>query len=151
DAVRAAEERSLAVNALFTSAHQKIILAVAGAFFRLGAARAQVEVTRDALERTRAVATAVEARYGRGIATSVALLEAKREVAQAEYNVSDARAGEVIAYSALIASVGIDPELHLEIATGTSRELPGRLARKAHSYVEAALEGRPDLRAARAL
>ncbi len=93
DAVKAAENLSVAANAMFTAAHQKMIFDVARAYFRLGAARAQVAVNRDALERTRAIAKAADARYAQGVATVVELSEAKREVAQAEYNLTQATGG----------------------------------------------------------
>ncbi len=148
--VRAAENQSIAANALFTAEHQKIIYDVATAYFRLSAARAQIAVCRDALERTRAVAKAAEARFAHGIATVVERSEATREVAQAEYNLAQAEAGEIIVYTALVAAMGIAPVAKLEVATNPSRELPARVEQKVDAYVESALASRADLRAARA-
>jgi outer membrane protein TolC len=149
-AVKAAESLSIASNALFTAAHQKIIFDVASAYFRLSAARSQIAVNKDALERTRTVAKAAEARYAQGIATVVELSEARREVAQAEYNLAEAEAGEIAVYSALVVAMGIDPAVHLEVAENPSRELPSRVDGKLEDYVKSALRSRPDLRAARA-
>jgi outer membrane protein len=148
--MRAAEERSVAANSLFTAEHQRVIFEVARAYFRLNAARAQVATAADALERTRSIAKAVEARYGQGIATSVALLESKREVAQAEYNLSQTQAIEIAARAALVTAMGVDPAARFEVAGNPSRELRSRLDKRVDSYVESALRTRPDLRAARA-
>jgi outer membrane protein len=148
--VRAAENLSTAANALFTAEHQKVVFDVARAYFRLNAARAQVEVSRDALARTRAIAEAAEARYAQGIATVVELSEARREVAQAEYNVAQAQAGEITVYAALVSALGIDPAVHIDVAPNPSRPLANRIDQKVGSYVEAAQSGRADLRAARA-
>jgi outer membrane protein TolC len=150
DGVKAAENQSVAANAMFTAAHQKMMFEVARAYFRLGAAQAQVTVNRDALERTRSIAKAADARYAQGVATVVELSEAKREVAQAEYNLTQAEAGEVIGYAALVSAMGIDPGVRLAVGITPSLELPTRLDDKVDRYVESALAKRPDLYAARA-
>lgn len=150
DGVKAAEELSVAANALFTAEHQKIILEVASAYFRLGAARAQVDVSRDALERTRSLAQAAEARYTQGVATVVERSEARREVAQSEYNLMQAQAGEIIVHAALVSAMGIDPDIQLDVATSPSHDLPGQLEQKVDVCVKSALATRPDLGAARA-
>jgi outer membrane protein len=147
--VRAAKELSAAANALFTAEHERVIFEVARAFFRLNAARAQVAVSRDALERTREIAKAAEARFAQGLATVVETAEARREVAQSEYSVAQAQSLEIAAYAALVSAVGIDPEVHLEAAGNASGALPARLARTVDAYVEEALTARADLRAAR--
>jgi len=150
DGVKAAENQSVAANAMFTAAHQKMMFDVARAYFRLSAARAQVAVNRDALERTRSIAQAADARYTQGVATVVELSEAKREVAQAEYNLAQAEAAEINVYAALVSAMGIDPDVQLAVATNPSLELPSRLDEKVDRYVQAALAKRPDLYAARA-
>jgi len=150
DGVKAAENLSVAANAMFTAAHQKMMFEIARAYFRLGAAQAQVAVNRDALSRTRSIAKAADARFAQGVATVVELSEAKREVAQAEYNLTQAEAGEVTRYAALLSAMGVDPGVRPVIAITPSLELPGRLDEKVDHYVESAFAKRPDLYAARA-
>lgn len=150
-AVEAAEQASTAANVSFTGVHQKVVLEVSRAYFRLGAARAQTAVARDALERTRGIARAAEARRRRGLATTVEVVEAQREVAQGEYNLTQAQAAETAVYTALLAAMGVDPLQELQIATGSSRELPAQLELKVDDYLHAALKTRPDLQAAVAL
>src|SRR5215475_1137184 len=118
--VRAAENLSVAANALFTAEHERVIFEVARAFFRLNAARAQVAVSRDALERTRTIATAAEARYGQGLATVVDTSEARREIAQGEYSVTQAQSVEITAHAALVSALGIDPQAQLAVVEQAS-------------------------------
>jgi outer membrane protein TolC len=150
DDVRAAENLSTAANALFTAEHEKVIFEVARAYFRLSATRAQVAVNRDALERTRVIAKAAEARYGQGLATVVDTAEARREVVQGEYNVAQAQSGEIAAYAALVSALGIDPEVRVGVTEQASGPLPTRLTQPVTAYVHKARTLRADLRAARA-
>lgn len=149
--VEAAEHASLAANVAFTGAHQKVVFDVTRAWLRLSAARAQSSVARAALERTRGIARATEARRGRGLATTVELVQAQREVAQGEYDLARAQAAEVAVYTALVATLGVDPLTNLSVRTTTSRDLPEHLDRAVDSYLRAALRTRPDLQAALAL
>ncbi|HVK75713.1 MAG TPA: TolC family protein [Kofleriaceae bacterium] len=148
--VQVARDLSTAANALFTAEHERVVFEVARAFFRLNAARAQVAVSHDTLERTRAIAASADARYARGLATAVETSEARRELAQGEYNVAQAQAAEIAARAGLVAAIGLDPKVPLEVAEDASVALPTRLARDVDAYIEAALAARPDLRAARA-
>jgi outer membrane protein len=149
--VDAAEQASVAANVSFSAEHQKVVLEVSKAYFKLGAARAQTALARDALERTRGIARAAEARRARGLATTVEAVEARREVAQGEYNLTQAQASETAVYAALLATMGVDPLQELKIAAGASRELPVQLDLKVDDYLRAALKTRPDLLAAVAL
>jgi outer membrane protein len=149
--VEAAEHASVAANVTFTAAHQKVVFDVTRAYLRLSAARAQTAVARDALERTRGIAKAAEARRQRGLATTVEVVETRREVAQGEYDLAQAQAAEVAVYTALLATLGVDPLTKLGVATTSSKNLPERLDRGVDAYVRTALRTRPDLQAAVAL
>ena len=147
-AVDAAEHASDASNAAFTAKHQQVVFDVTRAYLRLSAARAQTAVARDALERTRAIAKAAEGRYAQGVATTVEVTEARREVASAEYNVVQAEAAETTVYTALLSTMGVDPVVRLNIASNPSRELPSQLEGDVEAFVQSALKTRPDLQAA---
>jgi len=146
--VEAAEYASVAANVTFTGAHQRVVFDVTRAYLRLSAARAQTAVARDALERTRRIAKSAEARKARGLATTVEVVEARREVAQGDYGLMQAQAAEVAVYTALLATLGVDPLTKLNVATTLSRDLPERLDGSVDSYLHAALRTRPDLQAA---
>ncbi len=132
--VDAAERASDASNAAFTAKHQQVVFDVTRAYLRLSAARAQTAVARDALERTRAIAKGAEERYAQGIATTVEVTEARREVASAEYNVVQAEAAETTVYTALLSTMGVDPVLRLNIASNPSRELPAQLEGEVQAF-----------------
>lgn len=149
--VEAAEHASVAANVTFTAAHQKVVFDVTRAYLRLSAARTQTAVARDALDRTRGIAKAAEARRQRGLATTIEVVETRREVAQGEYDLAQARAAEVAVYTALLATLGVDPLTKLGVATTLSKDLPERLDRGVDAYVRTALRTRPDLQAAVAL
>ena len=149
--VEAAEHASVAANVFFTAAHQRVVFEVTRAYLRLSAARAQTAVARDALQRTRAIAKAAEARRERGLATTVEVFEARREVAQGEYSLAQAQAAEVAVYTALLATLGVDPLTRVKVAATSSRDLPEHLDGSVDSYMRAALRTRPDLQAAVAM
>jgi outer membrane protein TolC len=148
--VRSAESVSVAANALFTAEHEKVMFDVASAYFRLNAARAQVAVSRETLDRTRVIADSADARYGQGLATVVETAEARRDVAQAEYNVKSAEAAVIVAHAALVTALGVDPEAKLGVADRASGPLPAHLEQPVTAYVQQALTSRADLRAAQA-
>ena len=149
-AERAAEQGSVAANLLFVGEHQKLLFQVSRTYFRLGAARAQVRVAQEALDRTRTIDQSAEAKFGRGLATAVEIAEGRREVAQAEYSLSEARAAEKVAQSALLTALGVDPRMTLEIATLSSGVLVDSLRQPVDGYLQSALGSRPDLGAAQA-
>ena len=149
-AKREAEQTSIAANLLFVGEHQKLLFQVARSYFRLGAERAQVQVSQESLDRTRTMDQAAEARFGRGLATAVEVAEARRGVAQAEYELSEARAAEKTAESALLTAMGVDPRIELQIDTVQSGTLVSSVRGPVDSYLQSALGSRPDLRAARA-
>jgi outer membrane protein len=149
--VEAAENASVAANVSFSAAHQRVVFEVTRAYLRLNAARAQSAVARDALQRTRAIAKGADARRDRGLATTVEVSEARREVAQDEYSLAQAQASETAVYTALLATLGLDPLTRLNVATISSRELPEHLDDSVDSYLRAALRTRPDLQAAVAM
>lgn len=148
--VKAAEQTSVGANLVFVGEHQRLLFQVATSYFRLGAARAQVGVAQEALERTRTIARSAEARFGRGLATTVEVAEGQREVAQAEYGLVEARATETAATSALLTAMGVDPSVALDVETVSSRPLPDSLREPVEAYLKTALASRPDLLAAAA-
>lgn len=149
-AKRAAEQGSVAANLVFVGEHQKLLFQVSRTYFRLGAARAQVKVAQEALDRTRTIDQSAEAKFGRGLATAVEVAEARREVAQAEYELSEARAAEKVAQSALLTALGVDPRMTLGIETLSSGVLADSLRGPVDGYLQTALSSRPDLGAAQA-
>jgi outer membrane protein TolC len=146
--VKEAEAKSFVANVTFTEAHEKVIYAVSRAYFALGAARASVRVAEHAAENARRTQDISESRRGQGVATVVEVAQARRQTAQANYDLVRARGTERTAYSALVASMGVDPSGALEVADTSDRSLPPAPIEGVRSLVERALVNRPDVVAA---
>ena len=146
--VQSARQLSVAANATFTGVHQKLILDVAKAFYKLNAARGQAAVAREALTHAERMAEAVQERRARGLATVVESTHAKREVVQAQYDAAQADAVEVDSYAELLEAMGADPSLQIRVEDNASHPLPRGIDQRVDRYVQSALRTRPDLVAA---
>jgi outer membrane protein TolC len=146
--VQEAEAKSFVANVTFTEAHEKVLYDVSRAYFTLDAARAAVRVAEHAAENAHCTQDISESRRTQGVATVVDVAQARRQSAQAHFDVVRARGAERTAYSALIASMGIDPDGALEVADSADRALPAAPLEGVRALVERALVNRPDVLAA---
>jgi outer membrane protein TolC len=147
-AVDAALANSFVANVAFTGAHQKLIYAVSRDYFALGAARGRLRVARQALKDAEIVQDAVATRSQNGLATVVEAAQARRQTAQARFNLERATGAEHAAHAALVASMGVAPSTRIETADSSDQKLPGALAGDVDRYVRDALAKRPDIVAA---
>ena len=147
-AEQAARGNSFVANVAFTGAHQKLIYGVSRDYFALGAARGRLRVARKAMENAVIVQDSTDSRRARGLATTVQVAQARRETAQARFNLDRATGAEHSAYAALIASIGIAPALHVEVADNSAQALPKAPSQNLDQLVQVALVNRPDLIAA---
>jgi outer membrane protein len=118
--VQEAEAKSFVANVTFTEAHEKILYAVSRDYFALDAARASVRVAEHAAEIAQRTQDISEGRHSQGVATVVDVAQARRQSAQAHYDLVRARGAERTAYSALVASMGVDPNGTLEARSGSA-------------------------------
>ena len=147
-ALKSAEQLSFAANVSFNMAHQKLIFDVAASYFQYSAARAQTRINREALDNVRLVQTAAEARLGQGIATTMEVAQAKQQVAQAEFDLTQATGGERAAYSSLLAAMGISPTIKLKVKDVAGRALPRAVPANLDTLIDNSLQRRPDVQAA---
>lgn len=141
----AARENSFVANVAFTGAHQKLVYDVSRDYFFLGAARGKRHAAENALKTTEFDRDAVQARRDHGLATTVEVAKAQRQLAQARFNLAKASGAEKTAYAALLASVGLAPTSHIEIADASGQPLPSPPAATIDQYVTQALADRPDI------
>jgi outer membrane protein TolC len=141
----AAKENSFVANVSFTGAHQRLAYSVSRDYFVLGAARGKLEAAEKALQTARIDQDAVDARRKNGVATVVEVAQARRQTAQAEFNVARAQGAERNAYEALIASVGLMPTANLAIAPIIDERLPSSPKQALDALIENALSNRPDI------
>jgi outer membrane protein TolC len=144
-AEQAARENSFVANVTFTGAHQKLIFAVSSDYYALNAARGRQRAAEQALTTTEIDSDAVEARRANGLATTVELARARRQTAQASFNVARANGAERKAYAALIATVAISPTTEIRVADSSGQNLPPDPGASVDRFLTDALSNRPDI------
>ncbi|MEI9986020.1 MAG: TolC family protein [Aliidongia sp.] len=144
-AERAARANAFVANVAFTGVHQKLIFAVSRDYFALGAARGRLRVAQQALKAAQIVEDAAQIRRRHGLATVVELAQARRQTAQAQFNLERATGSEHSAYAALIASVGVAPSTRIQTADSSDQALPPAPSGDVDQLVEDALSNRPDI------
>ena len=144
----AARETSFIANVAFTGAHQKLIFAVSHDYYAFGAARDKHHAAEQALRTAGIDRDAVNARRANGLATTVEVAKAARQVAQAQFNLARAIGAERSGYAALLADVGVPPTVELRIAERGADAMPRPIDDTVDRYVEQALTNRPDIMAA---
>jgi outer membrane protein TolC len=145
---QAARANSFVANVAFTGAHQKLIFTVSRAYFALGGARGRLTAARQALGTAEIVQDAAQLRRDNGLGTVVNLAQAQRQTAQARFNVIKAAGDERKAYTALIASIGLNADTQMEIADSSQRPLPAEPPERVEPLLQDALANRPDVIAA---
>jgi outer membrane protein len=83
-----------------------------------------------------------------GLETVVDLAQARRQTAQARFNLARATGAEHAAYSALVASMGIAPSTRIGTADSSELKLPAVPSGDIDRFVRDALVNRPDIIAA---
>jgi outer membrane protein len=144
----AARANAFVADVAFTGAHHKLIFEVSRDYFGLDAARAKLRVAEQALKNATIVEDAVGMRRAHGLATTVDVAQAKRQTAQARFDVERTTGSSRAAYAALIASMGIAPTAPLAVADSAQLTLPAAPSENVDRLVEQALSDRPDLIAA---
>ncbi len=147
-AVETARANSFVANVAFTGAHQKLIYAVCRDYFSLGAARGRLRVAQQALKTANVVQDAAESKQTQGLATVVDVAQARRQTAQARFNLERAIGAEHGAYAALVASLGVAPSMHIQTKDSSELRLPTNPSGNVEQFVQAALANRPDIIAA---
>ncbi len=146
-ALAGAQQLSFAANVGFNAAHQKLIYDVSSAFFQLSAARAQTRIDREALSNAKVVLEASEARLGQGVATTMEVAQAKQQVAQAEFDLTQASGRERSTYSILLGAMGISPTTSIKVQDLAGKSLPRQVPVNLDQLIVASLQRRPDVQA----
>ena len=147
-AVNAARDLSVAANVTFTAAHQKLIFEVARAYFSLDGADAALRAAEQALKDAQELQSSAEALQGRGLATIVALQEARRNTAQRRYDLALAHTAQHDAVYALLTAMDLPPTTSLQTLDVSTRPLPQPAGITLERLLANALRQRPDLIAA---
>ncbi|HXZ14703.1 MAG TPA: TolC family protein [Roseiarcus sp.] len=143
--VEEASELSIAANADFTTAHQKLIYSVARAYFILDGANATVSAAQRGLADARVLQESAQAMYGRGLGNEVEVDLARRATAQAQFDLSRTYTAQKEAVSSLLEAMDLPPTTKLRVASMSGRPLPPRTAHTVADVLREALLRRPDL------
>jgi outer membrane protein TolC len=146
-AVEEANQLSVAANADFTTAHQKVIYDVARAYFTLDGANATVSAAQQGLGDARVLQDSAQALFGRGLGTEVEVDLSRRGTAQAQYDLSKTYTAQKDAMSSLLEAMDLPPTTKLRVASAYTRPLPPRTAQTIDDMLRQALRSRPDLMA----
>ncbi|MFD1200084.1 TolC family protein [Brucella gallinifaecis] len=141
----AAKQVSFAANVTFNAMHQKVIFDVTRTYYEYSAAVAGQRIAEQTLRNSKAVLAAVQAKLNEGRATTVELALARQQVAQAELRVVKAQGQKQNTYQALLASMGVNAMLNINIESSMKKPLPGKFEGITQSVVETALSRRPDV------
>lgn len=146
--LEAARHVSTAANVSFNGTHQKLIFEVASAFFAHSAARTQLGIARDTVSAARLTLEAANARQGRGIATVIEVAQARQQLAQAEFGLTQSQGLTRDTYRSLLQAMGVAPTTEIRVQDISGRPLPRVPPVNLDRLVEASLRRRPDIQAA---
>ncbi len=147
-ALASAQELSFAANVGFNGTHQKLIFDVANAYYQNAASQAQTRIDRESLDNARLVLTAAEARRKQGIGTVMEVTAAEQQVAQAEFDLTQANGQERNTYAALLGAMGLSPTLTIKVQSLAGKRLPRGVPRDLDRLIVASLKRRADVQAA---
>ena len=143
-----ARQLSFGANAGFTAAHQSLILEVAQAYFALDGVNAQCRAARQALANARMLQQSAEAMQAHGLSTIVNTQLARRNTAQALFDLSATTAAQHNATYALLEALSLSPTTRIQVEDSSSRPLPRISGPAMDQLMREALQNRPDLLAA---
>ena len=144
-AVQVARQTSFAANVAFTAAHQRLILAVAKAYYELGGADAELKAARASVDSAALLRKAAESRYARGEGTVLDVAFARRGTAQAALDLTQAANAQQQAMFALVAALGYAPTTTLQVADASEQPLPTSTTGTVSDLMRQALKNRPDV------
>ncbi len=145
---RGAEEVSFASNVSFAGVHQTLIHDVAQAFYDLQAATQRVALQRKRRDAALEIADMARARRKQELATVTELAQAEQLVAQARFDLTRTIAERDAASTRLATLCGLSPREPIRVNLSSTLRLPPHPPAAVDSFVQDALQRRPDLQAA---
>ena len=144
-AAEVAKEVAVAANVLFNGAHQKLIFDVTRSYYAYGAAVENANIAEDTLRNSEKVRAAAETRLRNGIATTIEVAQARQLVAQSELRRVQAIGQRRDAYQVLIAALGVNATLQINVRSANRRSLPAASSVPLDAIIRVALARRPDV------
>ena len=146
--VEEARHNADAAQSAVMAAQEKLIYDVSDAYFESVSTQGRIRAAQKALDAAGLTEQAVIDQSKHGRATAVQVAEAQRQTAAMRLGLTKASGAADTAFAGLVATVGLPPESHFEIA------MPADVATSAslkplNALIDEALESRPDILAAR--
>jgi outer membrane protein len=147
-AVEEAQHNADAAQSAVMGAQEKLIYDVSDAYFETVSTQGRIRAAKKALDAAGLTEQAVLDQRDHGRATAVQVAEAQRQTAAMHLALTKVSGAADIAFAGLVATVGLPPESHFEIAA------PADIAPQAPPQplkvlIDEALESRPDILAAK--
>ncbi len=146
-ATEAARQQLAAANFTFNRKLQDVVFSTQRAFYALSAAKAAVEAARKNLELAQTDVDAVEQRLQLGLATEPARLLARQRLAQASFDLENAKLLVRDAQADLAVALGMAANTPLEVENLDQEPIPRALAAGVDQLIDSAVKQRPDLAA----
>ena len=146
-AADAARQQLAAANFIFNRKIQDVVFGTQRAFFALSASKAAVEAARKNVELTKTDVDAVSQRLDLGLATEPALLLARERLAQAGYDLENAKLLVRNAQADLAVALGMAANSPLDVRNLDRQPMPRRLGATVDQLILQAVKQRPDLAA----
>lgn len=146
--IAAARQQAMVADIAFTAEHQQVTHQVALAYYDDVAARSRSANADRAVELAAQVQASAEARFRRGVGTTMEAAQTRQATAQLRLAAVQARAAATDARLRLITAIGLPSFTKLRIADTGDRTLAPAMADMAEEAVAKALSRRPDMLAA---
>jgi outer membrane protein TolC len=136
----------LAAAASFQRANQDVAYDVVASYYNLVTAQEQLAAVRQILATAQTTLSAAEAQLANGRATLPDVLNAKAGTAHAEYDLQTSLGAEEIARVKLREALGVEPSDAITVENPTGAPDLSDVSTSVSSFVETALQDRPDLK-----
>ena len=140
-----AKHGAIAANVLFNGEHQKLIFDVTRSYYAYGASLTRAKIAQQTLRNSMAIRAAAEDRLSLGLATTVEVAQARQQVAQSELRRVQAEGQLRDAYQVLLAAMGVNATLRINLADTGQRRLPDASNVPLDAMIKLALAQRPDV------
>lgn len=145
--VEEARQNASAAQSGLLGAQEKLVFDVSEAYFEAASSQGQVRAAQKALDAARLTEEAVTDQKKHGRATVVQLAEAQRQTAAMRLALTKTTGDADTAFASLIATIGLPPETHFELASSADTSEAQTLA-PLRGLIDEALQTRPDILAA---
>ena len=142
-----AAQQLLQANFQFNRVHQQLAYDIERTFYTYDASRAEVAAAEATLTTARNVEQVAEVRLQNGLGTETDRLQARQELARANYELQSAQRNLSDAWASLAESLGISPAASFPVVDSSAQPLPTNLVESVETDLDRALRQRPDLTA----